>query len=71
MTSPPQHVTTPDGHFLAVEPDEQEPAAVRFRKDFVEDVAVLRPAQADEERADGHILWQPSSRPPTTTRPRL
>jgi hypothetical protein len=46
MSSPPEHVTTPDGHFVC------------FRKDFVEDVAVLRPAPDGGERADGRILWQ-------------
>jgi hypothetical protein len=59
MSSPPEHVTTPDGHFLAVEPDEQDRTAVYFRTDFVEHVAVLRPAEDDRgERTDGHILWQ-------------
>jgi hypothetical protein len=59
MSSPPkEHITTPDGHFLAVERDEQESTAVRFRRDFVEDVAVLRPVRDAQERADGQILWE-------------
>lgn len=52
-----RYVTTPDGHRLSVERDQEDPTAVQLMLDGVEPVASLRPV-GGRPRHGGLLEWE-------------